>query len=152
MAEQIARIRLIHTAKVGEKFEIASVRAMGSLTGRGIARSSKGGHTLRSASPPRDNMDGIHLWWRENLRVAKMVCVYDEPDGRGNLRVAKTPPLQSALAGMLLLVALGVVDKINVFCGGLPMQGRGAPRRYKNGGDHALNREGGLIHRDAGNS
>ena len=53
---------------------------------------------------------------------------------------------------MLLLVALGVVDKINVFCGGLPMQGRGAPRRYKNGGDHALNREGGLIHRDAGNS
>lgn len=23
-----------------------------------------------------------------------MVCVYDEPDGRGNLRVAKTPPLQ----------------------------------------------------------
>lgn len=101
MAEQIARIRLIHTAKVGEKFEIASVRAMGSLTGRVIARSSKGGHTLRSASPPRDNMDGIHLWWRENLRVAKMVCVYDEPDGRGNLRVAKTPPLQSALEGRL---------------------------------------------------
>ena len=94
----------------------------------------------------------IYLWWRENLRIAKMVCVYDEPDGRGNLRVAKTPPLLSALAGMLLLVALGVVDKINVFCGGLPMQGRGAPRRYKNGGDHALNREGGLIHRDAGNS
>ncbi len=55
-----------------------------------------------------------------------MVCVYDEPDGRGNLRVAKTPPLQSALAGMLLLVALGVVDKINVFAA--VSQCRGAAR------------------------
>jgi len=97
-------------------------------------------------------MDGIHLWWRENLRVAKMVCVCGNPGGGEFLRVGSPPPLLSALAGMLLLVALGVVDKINVFSGGLPMQGRGAPRRYKNGGDHALNREGGLIHRDAGNS
>ena len=45
--------------------------------------------------------------WGEWRRVAtpdraRMVCVYDG-GGRGNLRIAKTPPLQSALAGRLAL-------------------------------------------------
>ena len=31
-----------------------------------------------------------------------MVCAHGGANGRGNLRVAKTPPLQSALAGMPL--------------------------------------------------
>ena len=35
-----------------------------------------------------------------------MVCAYAKQDGRGNLRVAKTPPLQSGVCGDIIAIPM----------------------------------------------
>ena len=62
------------------------------------------GRALRGGCDPNaahDNRNHQGIMRREGRRAA-MVCAHGGANGRGNLRVAKTPPLQSALAGMPL--------------------------------------------------
>ena len=59
------------------------------------------GRALRGGCDPNaahDNRNHQGIMRREGRRAA-MVCAHGGANGRGNLRVAKTPPLQSGVCG-----------------------------------------------------